>query len=94
MGPRSQQDRRRWDWEPTPYCRLIPRLFEHLREALGDEVELLHDVHERVPPIQAIGLARELEPYHLFFLEDPFAPEDAEYFHLLRRRTATPVAIG
>jgi hypothetical protein len=40
------------------------------------KVELLHDVHERVPPIQAIGLARELEPYHLFFLEGPFAPED------------------
>ncbi|HVD34156.1 MAG TPA: enolase C-terminal domain-like protein [Rubrobacter sp.] len=81
-------------WEPTPYCRLIPRLFEHLRNSLGDEIELLHDVHERVPPIQAIGLARELEPYHLFFLEDPFAPEDAEYFHLLRQRTATPVAMG
>jgi mannonate dehydratase len=81
-------------WEPTPYCRLIPRLFEHLRNSLGDEVELLHDVHERVPPIQAIGLARELEPYNLFFLEDPLAPEDAEYFRLLRQRTATPIAMG
>jgi mannonate dehydratase len=82
------------DWETTPYCRLIPRLFEHLRNSLGDEVELLHDVHERVPPIQAIGLARELEPYNLFFLEDPLAPEDAEYFRLLRQRTATPIAMG
>jgi len=81
-------------WEPTPYCRLIPRLFEHLRNSLGDEVELLHDVHERVPPIQAIGLARELEPYHLFFLEDPFAPEDVDYFRLLRQRTDTPIAMG
>ena len=67
-------------WEPTPYCRLIPRLFEHLREALGDEVELLHDVHERVPPIQAISLARELEPYHLFFLEDPSPPRTPGIF--------------
>lgn len=81
-------------WEPTPYCRLIPKLFEHLRSSLGDEVELLHDIHERVPPIQAIGLAKELEPYHLFFLEDPFAPEDIGYFKTLRSQTATPVAIG
>ena len=40
-------------WEPGPYCRLVPKLFEHLRSQLGEEVELLHDVHERVPPIQA-----------------------------------------
>jgi mannonate dehydratase len=81
-------------WEPTPYCRLVPRLFEHLRSSLGDEVELLHDVHERVPPIQAIGLARELERYNLFFLEDPFAPEDVGYFRTLRQQTATPIAMG
>ncbi len=81
-------------WNPNAYCRLIPRLFEHLRGALGDEVELLHDVHERVPPIQAIGLAKALEPYRLFFLEDPFAPEDNGYFPLLRQQTAIPIAMG
>lgn len=81
-------------WEPTPYCRIVPKLFEHLRVTLGDEVELLHDVHERIPPIQAIGLAKELEPYHLFFLEDPLAPEDNDYFRLLRQQTATPIAMG
>jgi mannonate dehydratase len=81
-------------WEPTPYCRLIPRLFAHLRERLGDEVELLHDIHERLPPIQAIGLAKELEPFGLFFLEDPFAPEDVDYFRTLRAQTAIPIAMG
>jgi mannonate dehydratase len=54
-------------FEPTAYCRVVPRLFEHLRSSLGEEVELLHDVHERIPPIQAIGLAKELEPHRLFF---------------------------
>jgi L-alanine-DL-glutamate epimerase-like enolase superfamily enzyme len=54
---------------------------------LGGEVELLHDVHERLPPIQAIGLAKELERYRLFFLEDPFAPEDVEYLRILRQQT-------
>src|SRR5437763_4882245 len=41
-------------WEPRAYARTVPRLFEHLRKQLGDDVELLHDVHERVPPVLAI----------------------------------------
>ena len=81
-------------WEPGPYCRIVPRLFEHLRRALGDEVELLHDVHERVHPIQVIQLARDLEPYKLFFLEDPLAPEDNEWFKIMRQQTSIPIAMG
>ncbi len=81
-------------WEPTAYCGIVPRMFEHIRGAVGDDVELLHDVHERVPPIQAIGLAKALEPYRLFFLEDAFAPEDVDYFRLLRQQTTTPIAMG
>ncbi len=76
------------------YCRIVPQLFEHMRTQLGDEVELLHDIHERVPPIMAIQLAKDLEQYHLFFLEDPFAPEDNGYFPLLRQQTAVPIAMG
>lgn len=81
-------------WEPAPYVRAVPKLFEHLRSTLGDEVELLHDVHERVPPILAIQLAKQLEPYRLFFLEDPFSPEDVGYFEHLRAQTSTPIAMG
>lgn len=81
-------------WDPSAYCRLVPKLFEHLRTHLDEEVELLHDVHERVPPIDAINLAKALEPYRLFFLEDPFAPEDVDYLRLLRPQCATPIAIG
>jgi mannonate dehydratase len=81
-------------WEPAPYVRIVPRLFEHLRKQLGDTVELLHDVHERVPPILALQLAKELEPYRPFFLEDPFSPEDIGYFTHLRQQTSTPIAMG
>ena len=81
-------------WEPSPYVRTVPRLFEHLRVSLGDQVELLHDVHERIPPIQGVWLAKALEPYRLFFLEDLFAPEDASYFRMVRQQTATPLAMG
>jgi mannonate dehydratase len=72
----------------------IPKLFEFLRTEVGEEIELLHDVHERVPPVLAIQLAKELEPYRLFFLEDPFSPEDIGYFRHLRAQTSTPLAMG
>jgi mannonate dehydratase len=81
-------------WEPGPYVRTLPKLFEHLRKNLGDEVELLHDVHERIPPILAYQLAKNLEPYRLFFLEDPLSPEDVGYFEKLRQQTSTPLAMG
>ncbi|HXT59424.1 MAG TPA: enolase C-terminal domain-like protein [Pirellulales bacterium] len=81
-------------WEPGPYVRAVPKLFEHLRNKLGDEIELLHDVHERVPPILAIQLAKDLEQFRLFFLEDPFSPEDVGYFKHLREQTSTPIAMG
>lgn len=81
-------------WDPNAYVRIVPKLFERLRANLGDEVELLHDIHERVPPILAINLARALEPFRLFFLEDPFAPEDNGWFPLLRQQTSIPIAMG
>ena len=81
-------------FEPSGYRRSVPKLFKHVREQLGDEIELLHDMHERLAPIDAIGLAKELEPYRLFFLEDPFAPEDVGYFKTLRAQCATPLAMG
>lgn len=81
-------------WEPAPYVRMLPRLFEHLRSKLGEEVELLHDVHERVTLNQGINLCKALEPYRLFFLEDPFPPEDNEHFRLLRQQTSIPLAMG
>lgn len=81
-------------FEPGKYRRSVPKLFKYLREQLGDEIELLHDMHERLAPIDAIGLAKELEPYRLFFLEDPFAPEDVGYFKILRQQCATPIAMG
>jgi mannonate dehydratase len=81
-------------WEPAPYVRMVPKLFEHLRSKLGDEVELLHDVHERITLNQAINMCKALEPYRLFFLEDPFPPEENDHFRLLRQQTCVPLAMG
>ena len=81
-------------YEPTPYVNTTLKLFEHLRTKLGFDVELLHDVHERVPPAQALQLGRLLEPYRLFFMEDPFSPEDVGWFQIMRQQTSTPIAMG
>jgi mannonate dehydratase len=89
---RPPLDARRW--EPRPYCRIVPRLFEHMRSTLGEEVELLHDVHERIPPIMAMQLAKDVERFKLFFLEDIFAPEDNDYFRILRQQCVVPIAMG
>jgi mannonate dehydratase len=81
-------------WDPQAYRRLVSRLFDHLRGTLGEEIELIHDVHERLPPITAIQLAKDLEQFRLFYLEDVFAPEDHDYLPILRAQSATPIAIG
>ena len=81
-------------FDPKEKLRCIPELFSLLRQELGWEVELLHDVHERLAPIDTIQLAKALEPYRLFFLEDVLAPEDEEWLAMLRSQCATPIAMG
>jgi len=81
-------------WEPGPYVRTLPGLLEHLRKTVGEEIELLHDVHERITPSQAIVLAKAVEPYSLFYFEDPLRPEHLDTFRIIRRQSSTPLAMG
>jgi mannonate dehydratase len=81
-------------YDPRSYRLSVERLFDHLRSTLGWDVELLHDVHERLPPIDAVGLAKALEPHKLFFLEDPLASEELEWLATIRALCATPIAMG
>jgi mannonate dehydratase len=81
-------------WDTAKYLNYIPRLFETVREAFGSDVHLLHDVHHRCTPIEAARLAKELEPYHLFWLEDPVSGELQEGLRLIRKHSTTPIAIG
>ena len=70
------------------------KLLEEARKQLGEEVELLHDMHERYTPNQAVQFAKAVEPLRLFFLEDPLSPEDIAYFRQIRQQCATPIAMG
>jgi mannonate dehydratase len=81
-------------WSTEKYLHVVPRLFERLRSELGPDLHLLHDVHHRLAPIEAARLGKELEPHHLFWLEDPVPAELQESFRLIRRHTVTPLATG
>ena len=81
-------------FDPLAYALSIPPLFAFLRGHFGYDIELLHDIHERLPPIEAIRLAKRLEPYHLFFLEDPLPPEQSAWLERLRQQCSTPIALG
>jgi len=79
-------------WSTEHYLNFVPQLFQRLRDEFGPEVHLLHDAHHRLTPIEAGRLGKELEPYHLFWLEDPTPAELQESFRLIRQHTTTPLA--
>ncbi|HEY1263543.1 MAG TPA: D-mannonate dehydratase ManD [Terriglobales bacterium] len=81
-------------WSTEKYLNFAPQLFARLRKEFGEDVHLLHDAHHRLTPIEAARLGKELEPYHLFWLEDPTPAELQEAFRLIRRHTTTPLAVG
>jgi len=81
-------------WSTPKYLDHVPKLFERLRGRLGFGVELLHDAHHRLTPIEAARLGKALEPYRLFWLEDATAAENQEGFRLVRAHTTTPLAVG
>ena len=65
-------------YDPAQYSAGVLRMFDYVRGRVGDKLELCHDIHERLAPIAALNLAKELEQYHLFFLEDALSPEQVE----------------
>lgn len=81
-------------YDPKGYMRDAIKALEHVRSVVGEEIELLHDIHERLQPIDALNFAKEVEPLKLFFLEDALAPEDIEWFTRIREQCATPLAMG
>ena len=81
-------------FEPAYYFRRALKLLEVCRQELGEEVELLHDMHERLLPNQAVQFCKDAEKFKMFFLEDPLSPEDLGYFRQIRQNCATPIAMG
>jgi mannonate dehydratase len=81
-------------WSTELYLNFVPQLFSRLRKEFGPDIHLLHDAHHRLTPIEAARVGKELEPSHLFWLEDPTPAELQESFRLIRKHTTTPLAVG
>ena len=81
-------------WSTSKYLTYLPKLFDRLRETHGPDIELLHDGHHRMTPIEAARLGKALEPHRLFWLEDATPAENQEAFRLIRQHTTTPLAVG
>ena len=72
--------------------RHIDERYTALRQALGDDVEIMDDPHAYFDPPSALEIARLLEPYRLLFFEEPTIPENHEGYARIRQGTSTPIA--
>ena len=81
-------------FDPRAYARDTLKMLADVRAVLGEEVELLHDVHERLSPVDAVQFAKDVEPFKLFFLEDVLPPEQVDWFAQIRQQTTTTLAMG
>jgi mannonate dehydratase len=79
---------------PQVYKRGTVEIFKQARERFGDDIELLHDMHERLQPMDAIDMIQRVEEYRPFFIEDPLSPENIGWFRKLREQTSVPIAMG
>jgi mannonate dehydratase len=81
-------------FDQQQYVDVIPPLFEYLREQAGFGPKLLHDVHSHMTGMNAVELARRLEPVQMFYVEDILPPEQLSYYRNIRQICTTPQAVG
>ena len=76
------------------YVDTIPKVFEYVRAKVGFEPKLCHDVHSHLSPVNAVELARRMQPYQMLFLEDILPPEQIAWYRNIRQAATTPQAVG
>jgi galactonate dehydratase len=65
-----------------------------MREAVGENVDIMVDCHARPSPAMGLLFAKALEPYNLYFFEEPCWPESIEGLAQIQRSVKTPIATG
>ena len=93
--PRGQGNRAEGGYQDAAfdeeqYVDTIPPVFEYLRDKAGFAPKLLHDVHSKMTGMNAVELARRLQPYQMFFVEDILPPEQISYYRNIRQICTTP----
>jgi L-alanine-DL-glutamate epimerase-like enolase superfamily enzyme len=78
------------EWE---HDRMV-RLAEMVKTAAGPTIDVACDVHTRLDVTSAIRLAKDLEPFHLMWLEEPVPPENVDAMREIKRATTTPICAG
>ena len=80
--------------EPSKAARQTLKQCDAVRTALGDDIEILIDVHTRLDPQHVIPLCRSLEQFHPYFIEDPLRSENVKTYHQMARHVSVPLAAG
>jgi mannonate dehydratase len=76
------------------YIKQLCDAFEYIRKNISWDIEIGHDVHERPTPRGAVMLAKAVEQYRPFFMEDLFAPEDVSWYKIVREQSSIGIAMG
>lgn len=81
-------------YSPRIYMQNTIKLFDRIRTDIGWGLEIMHDIHERLSPCDALDFVKELGQFKPFFIEDALPPEQVDYFKIIRNQTTVPLAMG
>ncbi len=90
LGPEAEGDL----FEPRQAVRRLLAQLRAVRDAVGDALELMVDLHGRLDPPEAVWFCREAEPLGLFVVEDPIRAEHPAAYRQLRQHVNVPLAAG
>lgn len=74
--------------------RTAERAVAAMREAVGESIDMMVDCHARPTPAMGLKFAKALEPYGLYFFEEPCWPEHIDGLAAIKSAVATPIATG
>ena len=94
QGQRPEDGYQGVAFDEEQYVENVPRWIEFVRNKVGPQPKLLHDVHSHLSGSNAVEFCRRVQPYQLFFVEDVLAPEQIDWYKNIRQVCTTPQAVG